>query len=82
LVGVKVSVGVSDGVNVGVKVWVGIGVKVGVSVGVNVAVGGKAVLVAVGVGPLSPMVKESITVPWVQLISFVPPPAGPQTNSP
>ena len=74
-------------------VWVGLGVNIGVSVsvdvGVNVKVGvldgvwvGVSVAVAVGVGPLSPMVKESITVPWVQLISFVPPPAGPQTNSP
>ena len=87
--GVKVSVGVSDGVDVGVKVNVGVAVAVSVGVNVNVGVAlgvcvgvSDGVIVGVGVGPLSLMVKESITSPCVQAISLVPPPAGPQTNSP
>ena len=73
------------GVSVAVFVGVEVGVNVAVDVDVEVAVGsGVFVIVKVGVavGPVLPIVKESITVPCVQLISFVPPPAWPQMKAP
>ncbi len=60
----------------------------GVAVGLGVAVG---VLVAAGVGVtiwvgltnlFEEIVKVSITSPWLQLISLVPPPGGPQRKYP